>query len=179
MQERAVRNGVNILTSTEVQQVNVYKKNVTSIITSDGEVYNSDLIIWTAPPSILLKLSNIECSFNYKPVLKTANLFHYSFDKPLLNCNNHYVWNWDRNYRTFRLTFYNNFTRNTTLDNNSKVTAEVLSSPEESLHISSEDILKELRDMEIIGKNHRLTDESEQVIHNTLSSTRQKIKNIV
>ncbi|QUI70388.1 FAD-dependent oxidoreductase [Pseudoalteromonas sp. M8] len=176
MHERAVKNGVNILTSTEIKKLDVSKKKVTSIITSDGKIYSSDLVIWTVPPSILLKLSNIECSFSYKPLLRTANLFHYSFDKPLFNCKNHYVWNWDKNYRSFRLTFYNNFTGCTAHD--SRVTVEVLSSPEESQRISSEEILKELRDMEIIGEEHHLTDESKQVIHSTFPVPDKKLQKL-
>jgi len=95
-------------------------------------------------------------------------MFHFSYDQPLLNRESYYLWNWDKDYKGFRITLYPNMQPhlNPSLNN---LTIEALSNPEEAEGITLEDMHEELVRMGIVIKDAKIRSQFKQTVHNTFS----------
>ncbi|QTL34219.1 NAD(P)-binding protein [Pseudoalteromonas viridis] len=165
MLDRALAGGANVLCGVSVSKLLTDNSTVTGIQLSDGMELACDHVIWSAPAALALKLADIKLEHSFRPELRTANLFHFMFDKPVTNAQNHYVWIWDRDYQTFRITLYDNFSGRAY--EGYRVTAEVLSNREESQALSLDVVKSELVKMGLITAEHQVLDQAHQVIHNT------------
>jgi protoporphyrinogen oxidase len=157
--------GVNIKTKEQISRLRVCDSNVYEVELKSGIKLPCDNIIWTAQPFLALKLAEIEFESIYRPVLRTATLFHFKFNKKLSNEVNHYIWNWDKKYNSFRITLYDNFCKHNV--DGFRLTMEILSSPEQSKGLSYEGALDELMNLGLIDQSYEVLDQAKQIIHNT------------
>lgn len=159
---KAQKAGVEILTSKQVIRINSSAKKITSVELNDGKLLDCQLVYWSAPPIFALKAAQLE--IETAPIsFRTANLLHYTFDKKPLNDIAHYLWNWDTCSPIFRITLYHNIRKN----QHYQLTAEVLSSKEESHKISLAQGLKDLKTMGLIAEDTQVLSSIKQTIHNT------------
>lgn len=163
--ERAVSNGLKLLLNRRTERLVTTEGSISSIVLDDGTCLDCDKVVWTIPVPLALKQANIEYLSSFKPKLMTANLFHFMFDKPVSNTDNQYVWNWDADFKTFRITLYDNFAEH--LPQGYRVTMEILTSPDDDIEVNIDSALSELKAMNLIDSTHKVLDNSHQIIKNT------------
>ncbi|MEW6989343.1 NAD(P)-binding protein [Colwelliaceae bacterium 6441] len=163
---QAKAKGVNFMTCESIQKINHQEKHITSILLGEsGETLPCDFLFWTAPPIFALNAAGIKVK-KRNVMFKSACIFHYTVDKPLLNDNAYYLWNWDVNYKGFRITLYPNMQGDMENKEN-KLTVEMLCSAQEVEDTSLEEMFKELQSSGIIDKDSNILGQLKQVIHNT------------
>ncbi|WP_372766433.1 NAD(P)-binding protein [Pseudoalteromonas sp.] len=160
--KKASQCGVKLVMSSHVVDIKSENKKITQVTLNDGSKLACDLIYWSAPPIFALKAANLEVP-NVSLSFRTANLLHYTFNEKPLNDNAHYVWNWDPISPIFRITLYHNIRQNSCY----QLTAEVLSSKEESEHITLEKGLADLKTLGLISDSARVLSSLKQTVHNT------------
>jgi protoporphyrinogen oxidase len=161
--------GVNILNNTNVKQIEHNDGSISSVIVAsktarDGEEQSipCDLLFWSAPPIFALRAAGIPiCTKPSK--FKTANLLHYTFDRPVLNNQSHYLWNWDDVSPIFRVTLYQNLRKN----NVYQVTVEFLSDADDVNDYDLDDGMKDLIKMNLVSPDAVITSSMKQRINNT------------
>lgn len=169
--QQAVDKGVTFLNNESISKINYSGDKITSVILKNSpKELPCDFLYWSAPPVIALLAAGIppySDGTNQKPVFKTANIFHFSFDKPITNTESYYVWNWDLNAKSFRVTLLPNLR----LDDNDKniynLTIEALSDVDDSESVTPELMLTELKEMGLIADNAKVTSSLRQTVHNT------------
>lgn len=155
----------------------IFNDTVTEIIHDQGEISSvslanskqslaCDFLYWSAPPFFALKAAKLPFTLG-SASFRTANIYHFTFDRPLLNQDSHYLWNWDSQFKSFRVTLFPNLRLD---DNDSGVynlSIESLTSAEEAEEINRETMLDELNKMGLISREAKVLSEHKQVIHNT------------
>lgn len=154
--------GVNILNNTKITGLKTKDKQISEIQINREGLIQCDWVYWSAPPVFALKFLNDDSNC-YRPKLRTANIFHFTLDKPLLNTESHYLWNWDSSSEIFRITLYPNL--NDTKKNS--ITAEVLSDAEQADSICDNKIFEDLIAMQLIDPSSNIVSSLKQTIHNT------------
>jgi protoporphyrinogen oxidase len=156
--------GVNIYTCTKVASMELKDASIVKIDFSNGETMrNPSSVFWSAPPALARRCLGHKIS---KPSTKflTTNLYNLSFDKELLLTDNEYIWNWEPDHNTFRVTLYPN------IDSDCKkprVTAEVLSPPNVNNFPSISDVHKELIEIGICAENSTIDCSRQITLKNT------------
>jgi len=164
LEQKARAVGVEIKLNEAVEKIALDNGQVTTVkLASQPQTLDTQLLFWSAPPFIALKAMNLPVVSN-KPVLRTALVFHYSVDKPLLDDRSHYLWIWDDSTAIFRVTLYPNLSPEST---SHTISAEVLCAPEEAEQYSKEDIFNTLKRLELIALDANCLSSIKQVIHNT------------
>ena len=100
-------NNVSILNDEYVADIEHDSGQIKSIKLSNSKKIECDFMLWTASPALALEAASVpmpKSSAEYR----TANVFHFSYDKPLLNDEPAYLWYWDGEYKGFRITLYPN-----------------------------------------------------------------------
>lgn len=163
---QAQEKGVFILTTEYVESIKSEGKLVKAVrLGNKGVDLDCDFLLWSVPPVLALKAAGI-------PVppadlqFRTANIFHFSYDKPLTNRECHYLWNWDGDYRGFRITLYPNLQPQIQPPLNN-LTIESLSGPEEADGISPDEMHAELVKMGVVSEDARILSQLRQTVHNT------------
>ncbi len=165
LEQLAQEKGVRICLNEFVSSLESKDGSVTSVQLGESkETLPCDFVAWTAPPAFALQAAGVPVG-PPKSIFRTASVFHYSFDKPLLNKRSAYIWNWDPSFLSFRVTLYPNI--DPQAENDYSLTAEVLSSPEEADGISLEQIHEELVRCELVDPAAQVRTQSKVVIHNT------------
>ena len=163
---QAKAKGVEILTGEFIEKINSQGKTVESVVLgNNGKELPCDFLFWTAPPVLALKAAGIEVpkrTLNFK----TACIFHFNVDKPLLNTTSHYVWNWDSNYKGFRVTLYPNF-QHPSEDSLHKITVETLCDPNGVDQIDQQQMFGELVATGLVAEDAKIISQHKQVIHHT------------
>ncbi|QTL34228.1 NAD(P)-binding protein [Pseudoalteromonas viridis] len=154
--------GVRIVTGQQITAMNQEGNRISQVSLGEQEVLDCDFIYWSAPPVFALKLLGDYTSTS-RPRFRTANIFHYTFDKPISNTQSHYLWVWDPETPIFRITLYGNI--NSARANS--LSAEVLSDKEEAVSIGDEQILADLIKMGLIDASARVVSNTRQIIHHT------------
>ncbi|WP_448213110.1 NAD(P)-binding protein [Colwellia sp. MEBiC06753] len=157
--------GVEFIVDEFVSQIDHEHKHIKALtLGKSGKVLPCDFLYWSAPPVFALKAAKIEFS-QRKADFRTANIFYFNFDQSLNNSTSHFLWNWHSSHKTFRITLYPNLRVEQSGPNN--ISVEVLSSPSEADSITSELILDEIREMQLINDNAKVISQYRQTIHNT------------
>jgi protoporphyrinogen oxidase len=158
--------GVKFLNNEYITRINHQEKQIQSVeLGTANKTLKCDFVFWTAPPVLALKAANIAVK-KRQLSFRSACIFHFMLDKPLLNDSAYYLWNWDAKCKGFRITLYPNMQTGKEAGQY-KVTTEVLCKPEEAENIELADIFQELIDIEIIDKNSNIVSQLKQVIHQT------------
>ena len=161
--EKAKNNGIQFINKSQVKGIEVSGRNVVAVTLKQGEpALNCDYLFWSVPPVLALKLLNLKVD-KYQPKFRTANIFNFIVDKPLLNTVSDYLWVWDKSTPIFRVTLYPNFSS----DSSNKITAEVLSDRNEAKAIKSQTIYQDLINMKLIDSDAKLLGSNHQIIHHT------------
>jgi len=75
--------GVEILTDCNLQSIDVDNKTITAVNTDKGNL-DTDQLIWTIPPFMLLQLLNIQPEKSGPPKLLSSAIFNYVIDEDYL-----------------------------------------------------------------------------------------------
>jgi protoporphyrinogen oxidase len=166
LQRLAEEKGVRILCNEYVEKINHNEEHVESVVLGNSrDTIDVDFLFWTVPPVLALKAANLELPES-NVAFRTANIFHYSYDKPLLNQESHFLWNWDADYKGFRITLYPNMQPDIQPPLNN-ITIEALSTREEADGITLEHMHKELVRMGLVARDARILSQLKQTAHDT------------
>jgi protoporphyrinogen oxidase len=168
---QAKAKGVTFLTSESISKISYNNNKITAVtLKNSPQELPCDFLYWSAPPAIALIAADINPyrdESGEKPVFKTANIFHFSFDKPINNTESYYIWNWDIKAKSFRVTLLPNLR----LDDKDKslynLTIEALSDVDDSESVTVEMMLSELKGMKLISEDAKVLSSLRQTVHNT------------
>jgi len=162
--EQAKNKGVEFITQEYINRIEHKDGSIQKVhLAKSGKTLNCDFLFWSAPPALALNAAGIS-SKKAKLDFRTANIFHYNFDLPILNSESHYLWNWDLKAKSFRVTLHPNLDKN---KDTNHLTIEALSGKDDSDKVTSEDMLNELREMKLISNEAKVISHLKQTIHNT------------
>jgi protoporphyrinogen oxidase len=166
LQRLAEEKGVIILNNESVKKI-IHNGNLIKsvVLDSNGETIDLEFLLWTVPPVFALKAAGIRVP-KANLTFRTANIFHYSYDKPLLDQTSHYLWNWDGSYKGFRITLYPNMQPDIQPPLNN-VTIEALSSKEEADGITLEHMHDEMVRMGLVAEDAIILSQLKQTTHDT------------
>jgi len=169
--KQAKAKGVIFKTKESISQMSQVKDKITSVtLTNSQETLACDFLFWSAPPVFALKMLGHQVA---KATLqfRTANVFHFTFDKPLLNSESYYLWNWNLSAKSFRVTLFPNMKDPSANQQNSNkvynLTIEALSGKDDAETITEQGMLKELTQMGLIAEGAKVVSKLRQTIHNT------------
>lgn len=160
--KKVADSGVHILNNAKITGLKTKNKQISEIQINGEDLIQCDWLYWSAPPAFALKFL-IDDSNGYRPKLRTANIFHFTLDKPLLNTESHYLWNWDSSSEIFRITLYPNLSDT----KKNSITAEVLSDAEQADSIDENTIFEDLIAMQLIDPESNIVSSLRQTIHHT------------
>lgn len=159
--------GVKFVFNDSVKKIEYSDKNITSItLSKSNEKLDCQFLYWSAPPFFALQASGLPIA-KAKASFRTANIYHFTFDQPLLNNNSHYLWNWDSSFKSFRVTLFPNLRLDDKSNSTFNLSIEALTGVEDSDSLNRDLMLTELCRMGIISKSFKVLSEHKQVIHNT------------
>jgi len=161
---QAKTKGVEFLTQESISKIEHENGSITKVHLAKSNLkLECDFLFWSAPPALALHAAGVP-SKKVKLDFRTANIFHYNFDLPILNSESHYIWNWDLDAKSFRVTLHPNLDKN---KHTNHLTIEALSGRDDYEEITSEDMLNELINMGLISKEAKVISQLRQTIHNT------------
>jgi protoporphyrinogen oxidase len=147
-----VNNGGKILLNSELSELNFSQGQVNAIKINTSHFQDIDQLIWTAPLFLLLRHLNFPVK---KIALKMNKVFlvHLVIDRPYLT-NAYYISNFDNNFKTFRVTLYNNIQKDSS---EYRLTVEIIL-PEAASDMESPEqlIFEELIKLKIIDPHCQL-----------------------
>jgi protoporphyrinogen oxidase len=169
--QQAKDKGVIFLTNESISKISHNDNKISSVtLKNTPQELSCDFLYWSAPPAIALIAAGQAPYSNgasQKPVFKTANIFHFTFDEPIKNTESYYVWNWDLNAKSFRVTLLPNLRLDDENKNLYNLTIEALSDVNDSESITPEMMLSELKEMGLISENAKVLSSLRQTVHNT------------
>lgn len=148
--EKAINKGVKILQNTIVQDIKVENDKIKSIVLQNEDVLETDFVVWTTAPAILLKLANINVT-SAPPAFRKMTLHNYVFDKPFLT-KNHYVYCTDEHVKAFRITLYPNISPQLEQEEPYNCTVEVLTEQDVDVVMINNAVIKELKEIGVVDK---------------------------
>jgi protoporphyrinogen oxidase len=164
--KQAKSKGVIFLTGEYINEIHHNDKTIRSLSLGLSEKELAcDFLFWTAPPILALKAAKITVP-QRNLSFRSACIFHFTLDKPLLNQSAYYLWNWDVEYKGFRITLYPNM-QNKAESTDYKVTVETLCNAGEAENISLSEMYQELIDIGIVDESAKVLSQLKQVIHHT------------
>ena len=160
------QNNVTIHSSQKIDKIVSEKGMIKSIILEDSKSLDVDFCLWTIPPALGLSAGNIKFEGNI-PKTRSNLIFHLEFDKPLKNKSSTYLWNWDPDFRVFRVTLYPNMKK--IIENNSSyLTVEVLCDFEEARSINVSQIIDELKKLDIVPNDSEVIFNKSELLPSTI-----------
>ncbi len=99
--------GVNLISGQSVQEIQSEGNIIKSVILDNGQTLECDQLIWTIPAFSFLQTAGIEAPKSERPILLQSLIYNFVFDKALLK-DDHWVFNYDKDMETFRVTLYPN-----------------------------------------------------------------------
>lgn len=109
--EKKVRSmGVNLRAEESVVSVAHENGIVRNVTLESGEILPCDELIWTVPAFMLLRAAKIDMPSSVKPDLLFSSIYNFVFDQEFLK-DDHWIFNYDKDMRTFRVTLYPNLTQ--------------------------------------------------------------------
>lgn len=148
--EKALTKGIKILLNSYVQDVEVENDKIKSVVLQNGETLETDFIVWTTTPAILMKLAKINVP-SAPPAFRKMTLHNYVFDKPFLT-NNHYVYCSDEDVKAFRITLYPNISPQIEQEAPFNCTVEVLTEQDVDVVAINDIVIEELKAIGIVDK---------------------------
>jgi len=164
---KAKKKGVTFLTNESISKITHSNNHITSVtLKNANKVLECDLLYWGAAPVMAMHAAELKVD-SARPNLRTANIFHFTFDKPILNTSSHYLWNWDVTHKSFRVTLYPNLKNDDACSHTHSLTIEALTGPDDSDIVNAEMMLDELKSMRLISEDSRVVSSLRQTLHNT------------
>jgi hypothetical protein len=164
---QAKKKGVKFINNESVKEISHTDGSIKSVkLNNSNTTLPCDFLYWSAPPALALNLAGYIIN-QKKPHFKTANIFHFNFDKPINNTESHYIWNWDLSAKSFRVTLLPNLRLDDKESNIYNLTIEALSDVDDAKDITPEIMLKELINMGLISNDTKVISSLRQTIHNT------------
>lgn len=168
---QAKAKGVIFLTNESISKITHVDNRITQVtLKNKNEELPCDFLYWSAPPTIALMAAGISPYRDEnatKPIFKTANIFHFTFDEPITNSDSHYLWNWDLSAKSFRVTLFPNLRIDSADNRTYNLSIEALSNADDYDNITTEMMLKELTQMGLISPETKVLSSLRQTIHNT------------
>lgn len=165
--QQAKDKGVIFLNEESVSKINHSNNTITSVeLRNSKKTLECDFLFWSAPTVFALNAAGMEFE-KANIAFKTANIFHFNFDRPHLNTHSHYVWNWDKSSKGFRITFFPNLREDDLSSGIYNLTIEALSDAHDAEEITTDQMLRELIDSGVVSKEAKVLSHARQTIHNT------------
>ena len=156
---------IQVIKNCSIEKIELDNNTVTGVTLSNAERQDLDLLVWTLPPFLAFQAAGKTLK-GVPPSLRTSGLYHFVVDQDYLIKDSLYLWNWDLDFKSFRVTLYNN-------SNNKRhaphfgLTVETLSGREEALSTSAEGIYEELLRTKIVSEKAKIISQMKHVIPNT------------
>lgn len=151
LESDVINSGVVLHKGKTIKKIVRDGTEIKNVILSDGTDIECNLCVWTIPPIFALLAGKVPFKGS-PPQTRADSLFHIELDKPLKNKESTYIWNWDPDFKTFRVTLYPNIKN----EEASYLTVEVLSTKEEAEEIETLDIFEELKKLELIEDSSKI-----------------------
>lgn len=104
--EKLAKKGVTVLCNSQVTAMTTERNNITTVQVNNNLLLSADSIVWTLPSPLLLGLLGMTAPTAALRFL-SASLHHIVFNEPLV-AENHFITNYDPDYKIFRVTLYPN-----------------------------------------------------------------------
>jgi protoporphyrinogen oxidase len=101
--------GVILKANANIQNLKHDKGQINEVHLENGEILRCDLLVWTIPAISLLQTAGVQPPRGEKPILLNALIYNFVFDQALLK-DDHWIFNYDKDMDTFRVTLYPNLT---------------------------------------------------------------------
>lgn len=161
LERTAIEHGVTIKKGVAIEKIIFEDSNITEICLDNGKVLPTKQLIWTIPNQYLLKVVKKDTSVTALPEFRQMRLFNFNFDKNF-KVKEHYVYCWDANLYSYRITLYPNLTNSLIEKGIANCTVEVLA--DKSTHLTTEQILSELELIGIIDSSYNVLSSDERII---------------
>ncbi len=155
--ENKVRSmNVDLRAEQGVVSMNKNGTQITNVTLESGETLACDELIWTVPAFMLLQTAKIDIPSAEKPDMLFSSVFNFVFDQPFLK-DDHWVFNYDKNMKTFRVTLYPNLTAGGPTAAPHHVTVESLNSqPLKEPAVLFDELHQELVTMGFVSPNAKI-----------------------
>ena len=104
------RSNVRVLTNTSVEAIVRTDTRFNTLTLDNGESLSCDEVLWTIPSIFLAKLIGTDLSGLKPTTFRNTVLAHYLI-KGEIKTSGYFVYNYDQGFKTYRATFYDNFTQ--------------------------------------------------------------------
>ncbi len=159
LKNELVSMGVSIECGQRIESVQSENGRILSL-RSNGETVSVDHLVWTLPILALNKLCGASVSPS-KLAFRDVALFYFTFKDPL-HSDLFYIMNFDPNFRSFRVTLYQNLKGGD--DQFYSCCVEVLGSKEELETLNSNLILTELKELKLVDEEEVPVDQIKKLI---------------
>jgi protoporphyrinogen oxidase len=147
LEEKIHQSGIKLITNANIESVSIADGKINKLVFDRNET-NVDELFWGVAPAIFCKLAGIRIEGS-KPAVRSTVLVGVETDKPFeTDC--HYFTVFDDNFKSFRVTFYDNF--RSTHPGRHAATVEFMVEPREVQSIDWQVLAEsELRRMGVLG----------------------------
>ena len=156
---------VEIKTNRTVKKILHADSAITEIVFDNDESLIVDKLIWTIPPILAAKMTDISVK-SLPPKFRTHSLFHFEIDLPLLKPIPQYLLCWDQNFLTYRITLYPNITEDRNNTDFINLTVEVISDSYDPNLVDeySNKVFEELKELEVIHSSSKILNVKNQYL---------------
>lgn len=158
------KSGVKVITNAQVENIEYQNKKINKIRLNTQEDIKVDALVWTAPPVVLMKLTN-RIITSKPPEFRTMAIHNYVFNKPFL-IKNQYINCADGKYKSFRITLYPNLNKEGLQEAPYNCTVEVLTNKDVELDELNKTVIQELKQMSIVSEDSNVLYEQYYKIDN-------------
>lgn len=157
IEQKLHENGVNIHLNTMIDKINVENNKIIEITMNSQKIDNLKTIIWSAGLGSIKQLLNVKTeNIEYTKPPRTA-ITNILIDKKLTIGDMSYIYNYDKNFKTFRIDNYSSYCENSKRNGFYPISVERLVKDES---LSQEDITKvavlELECFGVLEKNTKI-----------------------
>ena len=130
LEEKVRKMGVKMMPNHAVKTVTHNNGEISGVVLEDGTTIQCDQLIWTIPAISFLQAANMPLPKAERPTVLQSLVYNFIFDKELLK-DDHWIFNYDKDMDTFRVTLYPNLTTGSIGKAPHHMTVEVLKQPQD------------------------------------------------
>lgn len=157
---------VRLILDNSVAGIEHDGNKVLSLNLEDGGKLACDHLLWTIPSIFLARLLDVDFSKMKPPKFRNSVMAHYIFNGTI-NTDAYFMYNYDPSYKTFRISFYDNFTARPS--QHRSATVEVFhDAPDPDLDMLRDEIFAELKAMDCISKDSKIVEANMQFQRNAM-----------
>lgn len=160
------QNGVKIFTETKINSIEKEGNKINKIKFGDN-YYGIDQLYWTAPLVFILPYLNLEPSYELTSLPRlTSYIAHFVVDKKY-KTDLYYFQCFDPDFRTFRVTLYDNFSESCG-ENSFRITVESLLKENDKIEETfNQTLFNELIQMKVISSDSNILKQTSSLVRNS------------